>query len=193
MDSPYHFMFIMGLFALTFILLYEIITVLIFGIDRNFNGVFFQFRENIKKYNYWYILLFIADILSAFIWGPSIQLTVYFFTPCHIIISESLSQIVSTIINGMIIDFPVGIRAIIYIFFVIIIFATLLYNEVIVINICNLNKDTKIMILFRQNSETEDLMTMRTMDSIPEIENYKISGDDRLSGLKNEFEEELQL
>ena len=36
-------------------------------------------------------------------------------------------------------------------------------------------------------------MTMRTMDSIPEIENYKISGDDRLSGLKNEFEEELQL
>ena len=183
----------MGLFALTFILLYEIITVLIFGIDRNFNGVFFQFRENIKKYNYWYILLFIADILSAFIWGPSIQLPVYFFTPCHIIISESLSQIVSTIVNGMIIDFPVGIRAIIYIFFVIIIFATLLYNEVIVINICNLNKDTKIMILFRQNSETEDLMTMRTMDSIPEIENYKISGDDRLSGLKNEFEEELQL
>ena len=146
MDSPYHFMFIMGLFALTFILLYEIITVLIFGIDRNFNGVFFQFRENIKKYNYWYILLFIADILSAFIWGPSIQLTVYFFTPCHIIISESLSQIVSTIVNGMIIDFPVGIRAIIYIFFVIIIFATLLYNEVIDINICNLNKDTKIMI-----------------------------------------------
>ena len=67
MDSPYHFMFIMGLFALTFILLYEIITVLIFGIERNFNGVFFQFRENIKKYNYWYILLFIADILSAFI------------------------------------------------------------------------------------------------------------------------------
>ena len=80
-----------------------------------------------------------------------------------------------------------------YVFFVVIVFAALLCNEVIVVNICNLNKDTKIMILFRQNSETEDLMTMRTMDSIPEIENYKISGDDWLYGLKNEFEEELQL
>lgn len=174
MSSPYHFMFILGLFAFTFILLYEIITVLIFGIDWQYNGIFYQFGKNIENYESLYILHFLGDILSAFIWLAGIQLTVYFFTPYHFIISESLSQIVSTIIKRTINDYPVYERVIIYIFFVIIIFATLIYNEIIILNFWNLNENTKHMILLRQGTENEDIKQERSMDTIYEDENYKM-------------------
>lgn len=115
-----------------------------------------------------------GDILSAFIWLAGIQLTVYFFTPYHFIISESLSQIVSTIIKRTINDYPVYERVIIYIFFVIIIFATLIYNEIIILNFWNLNENTKHMILLRQGTENEDIKQERSMDTIYEDENYKM-------------------
>ena len=115
MASPYHFMFMMGAMALTLILLYEIFTVIIFGFNCSFNGVFYQFYKNCEKHEYLYILLFIADIITAFIWLAGIQLTVYFFTPCHFIISESISQIISTFLNNTIADFSIGEKVITYI------------------------------------------------------------------------------
>ena len=116
MDSPYHFMFMIGLFSSIAILIYEIFTVIIFGCDREFNGIFFKFEKNFSEYGFLYILMFIGDILSAFIWLAGIQLTVYFFTPTHFIISESISQIITTIIDKAINDFPVVETVIIYFF-----------------------------------------------------------------------------
>ena len=92
-------------------------------------------------------------------------MTVYFFTPCHFIISESISQIISTIVKKAIKDFPVIEKVIIYFLFSLIIIATLIYNEVIIINVCNLNKNTKKFILIRQISETEDLLNLNSIDS----------------------------
>ena len=159
MGSPYHFMFMVGLFSSTLILLYEIITVLISGIkDNNFNGVFDTFEQKFNEYGGLYVLIFIGDILSAFIWLAGIQLTIYFFTPCHFIISESISQIITTIINKTLQDFLVVEQVFIYIFFVIILFAAFIYNEVIIINVCNLNKDTNKNISKRQLLETEEIL-----------------------------------
>ena len=42
----------------------------------------------------------------------------------------------------------------------------MIYNEVIIINVCHLNKDTKKLILIRQLSETEDIIKLRIMDSV---------------------------
>ena len=169
MDSPYHLMFVIGIYALAIILIYEIFTIIIFGFDFSFNGLFYQFWKNIQKYKFLYILIFIADVLSAFIWIGGIQLTVYFFTPCHFIISESISQIISTFLNNTIANFPVAEKVIIYILFVIILFATFIYNEIIIINIFSLNKNTKKNIKLRQLNETENLITLKT---IPE-EDFK--------------------
>jgi hypothetical protein len=165
-DSPYHLMYVIGLFATILILVYEIFTVIIVGIDSNLNGIFYQFYKNCERFQYLYILIFISDILTAFIWLWGIQLTVYFFTPCHFIISESISQIISTIIKKAIKDFPFIEKVIIYFLFCLIILATLIYNEVIIINVCHLNKDTKKLILIRQLSETEDILKLRIMDSV---------------------------
>ena len=162
MDSPYHLMFVIGIYAIAIILVYEILTIAIFGFDFSFNGLFYQFWINIKEYKFLYILIFIADVLSAFIWIGGIQLTVYFFTPCHFIISESISQIISTFINSTIANFPVHEKVIIYLLFIIILFATLIYNEIIIINIFSLNKNTKKHIRARQLTETEDILTLHT-------------------------------
>ena len=162
MDSPYHLMFVIGLYAIGIILIYEIFTIIIFGFDFSFNGLFYQLWKNIQKYKFLYILIFIADVLSAFIWIGGIQLTVYFFTPCHFIISESISQIISTFINNTIENFPVAEKVIIYILFVVIFLSTLIYNEIIIINIFSLNKNTKKYIGLRQLTETEDLLTLKT-------------------------------
>ena len=165
MDSPYHFMFIIGLFAMSLILLYEIFTVIIFGIDRSFNGIFYQFGKNFEKYNGLYILIFIGDVLSDFLLVAGIQLTIYYFTPCHFIISESTSQIISTFVNDTIEDFPVYEKVIIYFLFIIIFFATLIYNEVLIIKICSLNENTKKYIALREANELEYLITLKTFNS----------------------------
>ena len=165
MDSPYHLMFVIGAYALTLIIIYEIITVIFFGFDCKFNGVFYQFEKNCQKYKGIYFLLFIADVLSAFIWIGGIQLTVYFFTPCHFIISESISQIISTFINNTIKGFPIYEKIIVYLFFIIIMISTFIYNEVIIIKVFSLNKNTKRYINLRQLNDTENLLKLKTIDS----------------------------
>ena len=154
MDSPYHLMFVIGLISLIIILLYETITVLAFGNDRNFNGIFYQIKYNFENIKF-YPLLFIADVLSAFLWVGGIHLTVYFFTPCHFIISESVSQILSTLINNSLKDHPVYIKSIVYILFSIILIAALIYNEVIIIKAFSFEKDTKKHIYMRANMDND--------------------------------------
>ena len=170
LDSPYHFMFIIGLFAMTLVLLYEIFTVIIFGIDCPFNGIFYQIRNNYANYGGLYILIFIGDILSDFLLVAGIQLTIYYFTPCHFIISESISQIISTFVNNTIKEYAIYEKGIIYFLFIIILFATLIYNEVLIIKICSLNYNTKKYIGLRQMNELEDLITLKTFNSIAEEE-----------------------
>ena len=157
MDSPYHLMFIIGLFGIIIILLYEIITLVISGIDNQFSGIFYQIYTNYKDKEYLYILIFIADILISFLFVCGIALTVYFFTPCHFIISESISQIITFIINGEFEVFSIGERITIGIFFLVILFSGLIYNEIIIINIYSLKYNTKKYINIRQLKETQDL------------------------------------
>ena len=174
-DSPYHLMYVIGLFATILILVYEIFTVIIVGIDSNLNGIFYQFYKNCERFQYLYILIFISDILTAFIWLWGIQLTVYFFTPCHFIISESISQIISFFINDTISEYSDGEQATIIIFFFIIIFATLIYNEVLIINICSLSNNTKKNINLRQLRESESILTNIDLDEPSEIGESKDS------------------
>ena len=166
MDSPYHVMFMLGLFSLILILLYETITVLIFGYDTEFNGIFYQFYKNFEHHGFLYILIFIGEVLTAFILLAGIQLTIYFFTPCHFNISESISKIITAIIHNTFKEFSVIEKIIISILFIIILFSAFIYNEVIIINVCKLNKNTKKYILMRQTTETEEiLLRLKTIDN----------------------------
>ena len=174
MDSPYHLMFVIGFISLIIILLYETITVLAFGKDRVFNGVFYQIELNIQNIRL-YPLLFIGDVLSAFLWIGGIQLTIYFFSPCHFIISESVSQILSTIINNSLENHATYIKAIVYTLFLIIFLAALIYNEVIIINLFSLEKNTQKHIENRANNENDIIFydeQIGQRDTVTEDTNY---------------------
>ena len=150
MDSPYHFMFVIGLISLSLLIPYEIITVIIAGEDTDFNGILYQIKYNFKEYSYLYPLLLIGDVLVSFIWVSGIHLIFYFFPPCHFIISESFCQILSTIINGSIKAYSINIQIIIYVLYTIISIVSLIYNEIIIINIGDLSVNTKKK-LFQEN------------------------------------------
>ena len=162
MDSPYHLMFFVGLISICLLTPYEIITVLIFGEDNSFNGIIFQIKQNYKKYTYLYPLILIGDVISAFLWLAGIHLTIYFFNPCHFIISESLSQIITTIIKGIIKQYNDLIEAAIYILYIIIVIASLIYNEIIIINICSLSENTQKKIIKREQNEKLLLLTINS-------------------------------
>ena len=149
-------MFVIGLMSLIIVLLYETITVLAFGKDRDFNGIFYQFEKNFENNNL-YPLIFLGDITSAFLWILGIQLTVYFFTPCHFIISESVSQILSTIFNNSLKDHSIYTKISVYFFSFIILMAAFIYNEVIIIKLFHLEDDTKKYILKRAEEKIDDI------------------------------------
>ena len=155
-DIPYHLMFVIGLMSLIIVLLYETITVLAFGKDWDFNGIFYQFEKNFENNNL-YPLIFLGDITSAFLWILGIQLTVYFFTPCHFIISESVSQILSTIFNNSLKDHSNYTKISVYFFSFIILMAAFIYNEVIIIKLFHLEDDTKKYILKRAEEKIDDI------------------------------------
>ena len=161
MDSPYHFMFVIGLISLFILILYESISISIIGIKKNdFNGIIYQIKDNYSKYNFIYFLIFFGDFLSAFILLAGIQLTIYFFTPCHFIISESLSQIITTFIESSIKEYNIGFKSTTYVLYLIIVFASFVYNEVIIINICKLSKNTRKKIEKRELIEKDILLNL---------------------------------
>jgi len=163
MGSPYYLMYIIGLISIILILLYEIITVIAFGLDQPFNGIFYQMKLNYEKNNL-YPLIFIADVITALLWVGGIILTIYFFTPCHFIISESISQILTTLIDKSLVEFPLYKKIIIYILFIIIIIGSLIYNEVFILNIGNLKVNTQKHIIQRQKKEFQIISNeMRTL------------------------------
>ena len=171
MISPYYLMFIVGLVSLCILIPYEIITLLIFGEDNSFNGIIFQIKKYFKNHTYLYLLIFIGDVFSAFLWLAGIHLTIYFFNPCHFIISESLSQIITTIIWETLKKYHPSIKVVIYILYSIIIFASLIYNEVIIINICSLSKNTRKKIILREQMEKPPLLPIILDDKENEDEN----------------------
>ena len=156
MGSPYKFMFLIGLIDLTILLFYEFFTLIITGIkDNHFNGIIYQIKKNCMQYSFWYILIIILDVISSFIFLAGIQLTVYFFSPCHFIISESLSQIITTIINNSFENYNINFKISIYIIYTIIAFISFIYNEIIIINIGTLSSNTRKNIMKRELIEKD--------------------------------------
>ena len=83
--------------------------------------ILMEFIINLKKilkinYNNLYPLTLIGDIISAFFWILGVQLTIYWFTPCHFIISQSGSQILSTFISNSLENYSIYTKIIVIFF-----------------------------------------------------------------------------
>lgn len=81
----------------------------------------------------------------------------YFFTPQHVCFINSVSWLIIFFKNFFFYEIST-VLIIIYIFtFLFIISGTLLFNEMIILNIYDLNKDTKAQILEREKKDTLEL------------------------------------
>ena len=154
--SPYWFLFKIGFFGLLIIIIYDFIYRIIKH-ESNLVELFGIFNKN----NYYY---FILDNLSGTLWLVGFWLTIYYLTPFHFIISETITEFCETVLkiievksnedetddkyytNEQIITF--------FILYIFIFFGVAVFNEIIIIGCCNLNKNTHEEIDRRQSLET---------------------------------------
>lgn len=146
--SPYYLMFLVGLFSLIILFFYEIFTIFLFGINWEFNGIIRQFNN---EFSLKFFIYFLIKVIIGFLWLVGIWLTIYYFTPCHFIISECISQVLTNLLEGRYKNFNIYEKIICYLAYGIIFFASLIFNEIIIIKNYKISKDTKDYIIERQN------------------------------------------
>ena len=160
--SPYYFMFSIGIVSLAIILPFEIISYIIDS-DWEYNGIIRQITGN---FSLTFLLELITSAVAGLFWVGGIWLTVYYFSPCHIIISESLSIILSSIIENSFKEYSLAKKIVFYINYGVILFCSLIYNEVVIIKNEKISKDTKIYIIRRQNNEVRLIEEAKKMENI---------------------------
>ena len=152
--SPYTSMLNIGLIIC-------IIMIIVDGI------VFFYSKYNSKiivkfqRLNIHLFYIFSGDIMLVFLWNLGIWLTIYYFTPCHLIISESIyemmyfTQLIIAEYDTIKKDNLLLLLVIFYIVSsIIILISSLILNEILILNCYNLNKYTKNKILERERLDT---------------------------------------
>ena len=156
--SPHFIMFTIGIFLSVILVIVELIIYLTCHESKIFSG----FQDNINGTENIFWLL--GDIITQFGMYLGLWITVYYFTPCHTIISENIMEIVYYII-----DFKKNedvwkeknINLNLYIFpfiHVINFICSLVFNEIIVLNFCGLDYQTKLRIKEREIEDNDKLI-----------------------------------
>jgi hypothetical protein len=152
-NTPYFMMLVIGIFGCVFVLIYDFIAFLI---DKDKEEVAVGFRENIQEAKAAFAL--ILDLIIHFIWNLGLWLTIYYLTPCHIFMSEYISEYVyyiQDVNNPPNKEFYKTHNVIIFSIFAFINFCCcLVFNEVVILNFCNLDYNTKKRIQERQRRES---------------------------------------
>ena len=154
--NPYSLMLIIG--AINSFILISIATIkyLITSESEIFSG----FSAYIFSYKSFFI--FMADIISQFIYNLGSWITVYYFTPLHTIISENAIEIYYFFYHfknnmeyweekGFIINFWF-IPLVLFLNLIL----SLIFNEIIIIKCCNLDYYTRIRIIERVEKDFGD-------------------------------------
>ena len=160
-QTPYFIMFIIGI--VMGIILVSIGTIKYF-IDSDSSHIFKGFKANIISIET--LLYFFADISTQFIFNLGLWITVYYFTPCHTIISENIMEIEYYIYDyggnrdywlekGFYWNFWLMPTILI-----INLICSLIFNEIIILKFCNLDYYTKIRILEREKNDSAKIVDL---------------------------------
>ena len=146
---PQNLMFYKGLLNLFMHLI--VLLILLHTKSLNFDGNFFS---NISILT---VLLFILNLIFKFSKFFCIMKILYIFSVQHVCFVNAVSWLI-ILIQYFILKKIHSLSIYIYIIsFLIVIFGTLLFNEIIIINVCDLNKNTKAKILEREKEEINQL------------------------------------
>ena len=149
--TPYLMMLVIRIVDSLLLIIYDIIA---YNFNRDLSGIIIGFKNNITSVGNFFA--FVLDIILTFIWNLGIWLTVYYFSPCHFFISEYISEYIIYLsdIRTLKSDFYSTTNIIIFSFvYFINFFCFLVFNEVIILNFCNLDYNTKKRIRERMKYE----------------------------------------
>lgn len=179
MDSIYLLLFKIGITGLVPLLFYDGIFYFC-GVDDNYHGIF---RSLIDNFKIWHILrdLFFSMILHIGMW-----LTFNYFSPLHYIIMdifENFLEILYIEIMDKEAENKFSKKQIntFYVLYPILIFDTLVFNEILILNFWGLNENTKLYIMEREKLD----IIHRTNNSITEPDEESEIDDENESKNKN--------
>ena len=176
--TPFVFMFIIGIFHC--VVLTIIATIKFFTIKKSY--IFSGFKEYVNsKKNFG---LFIADIISQFIYKFGFWVTTYYFTPLHTVISENIMEIYYIIYdyesnkkfwedsgytwNQYVIPTVLVLN---FIF-------SLIFNEILILKCCKLDYYTRKRI---QEREVKDSKTLLELENFGNDFDSSLNSDEKTS------------
>ena len=153
--SPFQLSFYFGWISIGFLLIGYIIYSLIEFHDFSYFYDILDFSQADNKFVASLFLIF--SFIFAFALQALTLLVIFYFSPILLMVTDIISPMLLwlalTIRDGQ--DLPdVALNPIGYI---IVLFASLIYNEIIIFNFCDLSKDTKKFVEQRLNEESSDI------------------------------------
>ena len=164
-NSPYNIMALIGIISTIILFIYDIIMFLISdNNDENINkyGIIFGFRN---MTNFPSVLYFIFDVVFYFFSNIGILMTIYYYSPFHYIISESISEYLFILYDFIIYDREYKLIDIILytiIYFINFIFF-LVFNEIIILKFCGLDYNIKQNIQKREIND--NILALQTLEN----------------------------
>ena len=176
--TPYYLMLFIGIINSFILITIATIKYLITSESEIFSG----FSNYITSFPTF--LIFMADIISQFIYNLGSWITVYYFTPLHTIISENVQEIYYMY------DFKSNIEYwekqgfywnmwVIPSVLVINLICSLIFNEIIILKCCKCDYYTRIRIEEREKKEIKNVLELDDKDDNDDNDNInKILSED---------------
>ena len=176
-NSPYKVMLSIGIISTIILFIYDIIMFSIFDHNDDHNnkhGVIFGFK---RMTNFTGIFFFIFDLVFYFCSNIGIWMTLYYYSPFHYIISESMSEYLYILYDFIIFGREYKISDIILytIIYIINLIFFLIFNEIIILKFCGLNYNIKENIEERQI--IDNILALQTLENSYYTNNTIISDD----------------
>ena len=171
--SPYLLQLMKAIIKLFFIFIFSLPFIFI-----KINGIiiFSLFKDIFKKYILENIFRYIIYLINHFFYNILNYLIIDKFSPAHTVIAYIFEYFAIFLINTtttktgekIIVDYKFGVRLVMYILLII---ASLIFNEFVVINVCGLANNTKLFLDYKEKND---------LNLIGELNN-EITPDDLIS------------
>ena len=137
-STPYYLMFMIGIINVIILIIFDIFAYLF---KPEISGIILGLKKNINSLGD--LFMFFLDLILEFGYNLGILLVIYYYTPCHFFISEYISDYIYYIRNYVSKkdeNFFSSINMMIFsICSAVNFFCILAFNEIIILNFCNLD------------------------------------------------------
>ena len=176
-NSPYNIMLSIGIVSIIILFIFDIIMLSLFDNNDNYinkYGIILGFK---KMTNILSIYVFIFDVICNFFSNIGLWLTIYYYSPFHYIISESMSEYLFILYDFIIFkrDYKFSDIILYTIIYIINFTFFLIFNEIIILKFCGLNYNIKENI--EEREIIDNILALETLESSYCTNNTTINDD----------------